>query len=415
MSDELQKIGYDANRTLIEAGNVVREPTYNYGAYEMILKYNITQYHFPSEERLKFYDGVKHTSAESITSGSQLIGVDDSNFNYFTGLSGGTDLQTLLDLIDAAFSNLPNISNVILKDGSVDMEDDWNSQADITVNNPSGHVQPKDFGVLGDVVIADSNNAGANIINNGSFTSGTNWTAANDVSVVNDGTYGWVAKYTYSSGSGTVKQSTSVFSQLMLDNVWYMIEYDIKTNVGAVGLVMSDTNTTLNETLDSTVGDNKVHIFKTANGIYGTNDLIFTFTGDSGDSCILDNVSLHKIDVGDLEVSGDAVTLRVKGLFKTSREIISVTSDTITYEDDHIAANSNVGDLTLTLPTTYGRLGKVLHITKTTASNNVIITGGSINGSPSKTLTANFESVTIIHHDAGTGWDILSYFNGTDF
>lgn len=113
MADELQKLGWDSTRALAESGGsgaVEREPVINKGAgangdgdvMEQIIKIGSSFYHWPAEERLA-KGNAGFSSSETITSGAQLIGVDDTNFN---ALSGNTDLQSVLDDIDSLLNGI---------------------------------------------------------------------------------------------------------------------------------------------------------------------------------------------------------------------------------------------------------------------------------------------------------------------
>lgn len=120
MSDELQKLGFGADRAEIEAGDVEREPIYNYGAKEISVLYDSTEYYFPSQQRLE--TGITSpTTLEAITSGAQMVGVDDTNFSVLTG---NTDLQTVLDEIDSLLSVVDSMGYALLADGSVALEGD---------------------------------------------------------------------------------------------------------------------------------------------------------------------------------------------------------------------------------------------------------------------------------------------------
>ena len=95
MSDELQKIGFGANRTVMTVAKlIVREPTWNVLAKEMLIldTDGSTIRHMPSEERLSTWNTTLKSASESIVSGSKLIGVDAANFS---NLTGDRDLQSV--------------------------------------------------------------------------------------------------------------------------------------------------------------------------------------------------------------------------------------------------------------------------------------------------------------------------------
>lgn len=94
--------------------------------------------------------------------------------------------------------------------------------------------------------------------------------------------------------------------------------------------------------------------------------------------------------------------------FTKKRVVSKTTSYTVTAEDDVILADASGGAITLNLPTAAGIEGVQKTVVKTDAVANVVIDGYStetINGSTTKTLTSQYEKVTIISN--GTNWIII--------
>lgn len=131
MADELQK-HLDGNvRSTIEGDLELWEIGINVESDKLELITEIvagsTYLHFPSLERL---DDI--TASDS---GATLIGVEDDSF---VSITGDTDLQTCLKSVDTALAALPALTDVILKDGSVNMEGAWTCEDDVYIDGNIG-------------------------------------------------------------------------------------------------------------------------------------------------------------------------------------------------------------------------------------------------------------------------------------
>lgn len=135
MGAELQKESFGTDRSVLTLANLEeRETSFNVLAKEHIKEYDGVLYHFPTVERLLYYNGATHTDAESIVSGAHLIGVDYTNFNTLGSAPGGAVLQVVLDNIDAALVTLGANANAVLIDGSRNMEENWTCEKDLDVD-----------------------------------------------------------------------------------------------------------------------------------------------------------------------------------------------------------------------------------------------------------------------------------------
>lgn len=115
------------------------------------------------------------------------------------------------------------------------------------------------------------------------------------------------------------------------------------------------------------------------------------------------------IFIGQLGSDGQYTGFRsTQANFTKKRTVSKTATYTVTAENDVIICDATAGAITVNLPTASGIAGVEKTIIKTDAVANVVIDGyGSetINGSTTKTLTTQYEKVTIISN--GTNWLII--------
>jgi len=284
MADELQKHGWDVTRALAESGGlgmVEREQSVNSGGgvngtaakFEQIIKFGSSFFHFPSEERLATADA-GFSSTEIITSGAQVIGVDNSNFSTLTG---NEDLQSVLDEIDSLLASTSG--PFLLRDGTTTLTGNWDTGgadrirelvglelddglSGITLQTPAresfskmsddgfyvGGGSSTDFGVL----------ANTGFVTAADWTFGTGWTFDTDHAVFTD-----------ASGSGDLEQLQEDRSGAITVGVWFHLKYTT-TNGGtpSASTFTIPAATTLNNTaitLDTSDGTHDVY-FKPIEG-----------------------------------------------------------------------------------------------------------------------------------------------------
>jgi hypothetical protein len=284
MSDELQLSGWDTTRALCESSPIDREIRLNTGAdddskVEFVLPYSpntTTEYHWPSEERLATAISGFSTS-ESINSGAEIIGVKD---NSWSNLTGDTDLQSVLDDLDTLFDN------IVLNDGTVAMNGDWN------VNNELVMTKSVSSEMLADTGFADVGVSGKWQVS-GQVTDGTN-----KLTYTQGGTdTGYFLQTAYDGGSGNmlsdVVQYKTYYLQFVVSN-W--------SGTGKVSALISGSLVGgmggSYKSLISGNGTQKVFFKATSASLSSVQDFKLTITTKEGTSFSfdIDDITLKRVD-----------------------------------------------------------------------------------------------------------------------
>ncbi len=310
MSDELQKISHGTTRAVItSAACPEREPTFNKGATgkEVVITVDSVEYHIPTEERLATGDA-SPTASETITSGSDIVGVLGDNFLVLPPTSSLTEV---LDAIDVSINSLAGTvgdfvtlttdqeitgektfaNNVIISENKqVSFEDIGGDYKAELVSYPSK------FGAVG----WDS----TNVIDYAPAINTTNWDDLGDF-VVGSGS----AVYTHSSGSGTI--SFNGWLENLPRSVWAKITYTITGETGsASSFIMKAYGNSKNLTIED--GTFEAYIFTGNSNINNGEGDVFTLEVTSTLSGAF-TISVIKIEVSE-QTTLQTSTLKVSSL-----------------------------------------------------------------------------------------------------
>lgn len=174
-----------------------------------------------------------------------------------------------------------------------------------------GNYRVEAIELRGDMKLFNMNTLGSNILNNPTFTSGTNWSTTGDCSLSEN-----KVKIILNTGSGTLSQSTSAFLSPLKVNRWYKLSISLTTEnydypeSFITTITLHSGVSAFNLEIAITVGSgyiNRNYYFRTTTSI--PTDFILTFNPISNNvgpiTGLLTSLTLEEVLGGDLFINKD--------------------------------------------------------------------------------------------------------------